>query len=865
MSFSNTFNLVQDWEDVSISSDGNIQVAISSNDVYISQNEGFQWSRYNVKPWPPETPFPIGDPFWNITGTGVWFKDSKNFKNSPSSLSTFGQNNSNKSYSVYTEGFFDSGELDFYFRLFKRSAFDSVSLNFYVSRLVNGNLEKILFTGLSSDIQDSSWVEARYVLPNSGFYNFEWEYSQSFSTNPATGWIDSVLLPPRILEAPLKSPSGELLLPELSKTGELLYSNNRGNNFNLISNFDLDFQSLKIAKNPKYQAVSTSQQVYLSSDFGVGWNRITGLNITNQDVLSDIALSEDSKYIIVCSPISARINSNSGLGSWAILGQTANSVGVAISNNGAFQTIVRNQPGGQAGNFPIRVSNNFGESFVSVGPSKQWAGISMNGDGQYQTAIAEKEFLYITHDYGLTWSGALTGSTENWSDVKMSSNGQFQFASVLGGGLYLSTNYGLSWSKIDFIKNWRAVSLTDNANILAAVSEMDNIYYSENSGVSWRESFKISNWKDVDISTDGLYQLLINRSLSEVRVAYTNFYTKNSDPSINIRLNTVTGYGFMESSISGFGTGIITNPTGEQFQPAVIFDTGLLTGNIPSGSSNGVFTWNLDLTGNARADNLFLEPITGFTESSGIIEFLNSTGSGLFDGDFININNISLTYRTTNPSLPFEFSSPENLINIFNSGATGGFNNLDFGFSQNNIGITGYQIDNKLFLFSFARKGSLGNTIRLSRNSNNLDAIKIPFRFFIGGEDLRVPVSLSTGVFTRKGPLSIENSGVYSVFITELNAEDTTPGIVWEDTFTGGWNVLTGIFSQGDPPNLSFLNYNNIQNKFLNSGVIPSGNESRYTGLNIQFLKKRPYEISGNLALYILSGENFLYSGLLEG
>lgn len=865
MSFTNTFNLVQDWEDVSMSSDGKTQIAISNNDIYISNNQGLQWSRYSVRPWPPETSFPIGDPFWNVIGTGVWFKDFSDFKDPPSSLSTFGQTFSANSYSVYTEGFFESGELDFYWKLRKISSFDSVGLNFYVSRFVGQNLQKILITGLFPDVESSPWIEVRYVLPNSGFYNFEWEYSQPFFTNPATAWLDSVLLPPRILDLPIKSDSSELLLPEPSKTGKLLYSNNIGNSFNLVPNLDLNFQSVKIAKNPKFQAVTTDRQVYLSSDFGVNWFLVTGLNITDQDVFSDVALSENGRYIIVCSNISSRINSNSGLGNWSILSQSSNAISSAISNNGTYQTIVRNQPGAPAGDFQIKVSNNFGETFSSFGPSKQWAGISMNDNGQYQTAVADKEFLYISHNYGVTWSGILTGSRENWSDVKMSSNGQFQFASVLGGALYLSTNYGLSWSKIDFIKNWSAVSLTDNADILTAVGKMDNIYYSENSGQSWTQNLEVANWKDVDISTDGQHQLLINQSQSETRIFYTNFYTNNSESFVDVRLNRVTGYGFTESIISGFGTGVIVNPTGEQFQPAVIFDTGILTGSVPSGSPNGIFTWDLDLIGNARSDNLFLEPITGFTESSGVIEFLNSTGLGLSDGDFININNVPFTYRTINSSLPFEFSSPENLINIFNSGATGGFNDIDFGFSQNTIGITGYQTNNKLFLFSFARKGSLGNAVRLSRNSNNLDAIKIPFKFFIGGEDFRMPVSLSTGVFTRKGLLSVENSGNYSLFVTRLNVTGNASGVVWVDTFTGAWNVLTGIFSQGDPPNFSLLNYNNAENKFLNSGLIPSGQSSRYSGLNIQFFKQRPYEISGNLALYILSGENFLYSGLLEG
>jgi hypothetical protein len=866
MSFPLTFNLTQDWEEVAVSADGSYQAAISSNDVYLSTNNGVFWHRQSVKPWPPTSnfDFPIGNPFWNITGSGQWIEDNEVFKDGMSSLKTSGTNNTAKSHSVYTNGFFYNGEVDFYWRLKKQNSFDNVVFNFYVTRLIEENLQKTLITGLSINNTDSLWIPVRYTLPSSGFYNFEWQYSQS-STSPGTVWIDSVLLPSRILDLPPKNFEGDNLIPTVPfLSGEVYCSNNSGNSFSGVENFDKNFKSTSMSSNGQYQIItveSSGEDVYLSNDYGNNWIALTGVRVTSPGSWLDVDISEDSKYIVVAGINGSRINSTSGFGNWNLMNQTANSVGVAISNNGAYQSIVRR--GGNAGDFQILRSDSFGESFTSVGPAKQWTAISMNGNGQYQSAVAENDYLYISHNYGQNWSGILTGFREKWSNIKISKNGQYQIASVRGGKLFFSQNYGLLWSGINLIKNWSAVSVNNDASILVATAKMDNIYYSYDYGNTWNAEQKLANWEDISLSADGKYQLLLNRSISEVKIKYTNFYTNNSGSFVNTYINTITGYGNLTSLSSGLGSGIISNPTGEQFQSAVIYQTGLLTGIISG--NNGGFTWNVNLTGIAESGFVFLNTVTGTTQATGIIEFLDSTGFGLQDGDFIGINNITYTYRTASPSLPFEFFSIDNFLDILNSGATGAFNDIDFGFSQNNIGITGYKLDNKLILFSYARQGELGNQIRLTRNANNLNSIKIPSRYFAGGKDFRPKIDIFTGIFERKGSVFSENSGVYSRFIIDSGVEGQTFSPVWIDNFESGWSLYTGLASQGNSFDYIPVEYDYINNLFIGSGIIPSGRESRYTGLYIQFLKKKPYDISGNLSLYVLSGENFLYSGTLEG
>lgn len=347
-----------------------------------------------------------------------------------------------------------------------------------------------------------------------------------------------------------------------------------------------------------------------------------------------------------------------------------------------------------------------------------------------------------------------------------------------------------------------------------------------------------------------------------IKIKKVNFYHA-IDNRVNTTINSYSGHGNIELFDDQFFTGSILNPTG--LQPAIYFATGLLNGYIEDGS--GFYNWsNLEVTGSGTSDQVYLNYITGNKPAQNIIEFINSNGAGLQNGDYISIQDFLFYYR--NPATnPAQFDSPATLINNLNSGATGAFNNQGYTLLESFVGITGYQVDNKLFLFSYLREGENGNAIRVSREASNLNSIKIHNRYFTGGETYRPKIDSWEGIFSGIFNLTVENSGYYSKQIEPAALFGNISGLLWEDNFTGNYKIFTGLIDPRNPQDYSGTQilFNNDLNQFSGSTIIPANQSPIYRGLNIEIFKPNPYNISGNRFEYIISGTEIFYKGILEG
>jgi hypothetical protein len=351
------------------------------------------------------------------------------------------------------------------------------------------------------------------------------------------------------------------------------------------------------------------------------------------------------------------------------------------------------------------------------------------------------------------------------------------------------------------------------------------------------------------------------------KVKNVNFYYNQNNQFVRY-FETISGYGNIEK-IRNFTENPeifyaeIDRPTG--YLPAVLYQTGLLSGVIGEGLSS--FTWSdVNITGTGSEGNVYLDQITGYRKARNIIIF--NTGL-LVDGDILSINNINFYYRTPNNvgDSYYNFDSLSRLINVLNSGATGAFNDTDF-FLQDFVGITGYINQSTLYLDSYLLSGEDGNAIKISRNTQNLDSIQIPYRYFQSGETFRVPTSTWSGVFdTTYTTITKENSGIYFYNYIDNNFYGNISGLLWVDSFSGNYYITTGMYDTLFPLTLSGSLVPFIQGQNIYSGLflIPSGQKGYPTGFSISIRKPNYYDISGNIAKYIVSGENFIYSGLIEG
>ena len=149
--------------------------------------------------------------------------------------------------------------------------------------------------------------------------------------------------------------------------------------------------------------------------------------------------------------------------------------------------------------------------------SGYWSGIAVSSNGQRQTAVSNGGQIYISTDYGATWTG--TGTNRNWNAVAMSSDGQYQTALVYDsfyneeleemfpiGKIYTSDNYGSSWTERDYSQFWKEVAMSSDGQYQTATCEDTYIYKSSDYGATWT-AVAISEWfQSVDLSSSGQYQ-----------------------------------------------------------------------------------------------------------------------------------------------------------------------------------------------------------------------------------------------------------------------------------------------------------------------------------------------------------------------
>jgi len=125
------------------------------------------------------------------------------------------------------------------------------------------------------------------------------------------------------------------------------------------------------------------------------------------------------------------------------------------------------------------VSTNHGNNWTAINSIGNWGAVSISSSGQYQTAVQFNGRIYVSTNYGNTWTVKGTNTNRLWHSVSMSSTGQYQTAVVHNGQIYVSTDYGNTWTAKDSSRSWRGVSVSSTGEYqVAAASGGDYVYVS---------------------------------------------------------------------------------------------------------------------------------------------------------------------------------------------------------------------------------------------------------------------------------------------------------------------------------------------------------------------------------------------------
>lgn len=182
-----------------------------------------------------------------------------------------------------------------------------------------------------------------------------------------------------------------------------------------------------------------------------------------------------------------------------------NSVKVAISADGSKMFAC-------AYNGLIYISYDYGNTWSNYLTNQSWTDITCSGDGSHIIASIYNGLLYISHDAGQHWITA--DSVREWECVNSSSNGSLMFAGINSGYIYVSYDNGTTWAPQNSTsKNWINIVSSNSGGRLCACAGDGNIYYSNNSGAIWlTKSLNTINCIAIGTSYDGSLMLIADKN-----------------------------------------------------------------------------------------------------------------------------------------------------------------------------------------------------------------------------------------------------------------------------------------------------------------------------------------------------------------
>lgn len=173
--------------------------------------------------------------------------------------------------------------------------------------------------------------------------------------------------------------------------------------------------------------------------------------------------------------------------------------------------------GSEVGSFTIPggifMSTDYGLTWTTLAGeiSTDWKAISASADGTKLVAAEETTgYLYSSTDSGATWTQRIGGTPHSWESLAASADGTKVVAGGWGNYLYTSTDSGATWTEATStgINYWGDVtSSADGTNLAASIGwgPPGYIYTSTDSGATWTEQTALGNqsWWSITSSADG--------------------------------------------------------------------------------------------------------------------------------------------------------------------------------------------------------------------------------------------------------------------------------------------------------------------------------------------------------------------------
>jgi photosystem II stability/assembly factor-like uncharacterized protein len=311
----------------------------------------------------------------------------------------------------------------------------------------------------------------------------------------------------------------------------------------------------------------------------------------------------------------------------------------AVSSDGRYQIVAVNDAGGSQGGY-IYVSNDYGNTWTPrvTDTTRTWRGVAISADGKYQTACHYSGFIYVSNDYGNTWTAK--ASALYWGTVAMSSDGKYQTAAggaYIGGPttyystLYISSDYGNTWISKSNLTVWIGTTMSSDGKYQYAVTNIagfGSFYKSSDYGNTWTvitSNLGTASFNSISTSADGKF-------IIAARASTTNLYISSDYGNTWVTRSASSNYNSVSISDNG------------KYMVAGIGQFYVLTGGIYFSSDYGntwklitpsTQVWTVAMSSNAKY-------IIGVSSNTSIPIHIFKTDE-LIDGNLTINNNLTLS------------------------------------------------------------------------------------------------------------------------------------------------------------------------------------------------------------------------------